>query len=74
MVPSEIVYKDMLARLATVSTYDILTEKIESLGLESTWLIPNLGSILFFVGLYILVLIILIIVSQVACCCADYKV
>ena len=69
MVPSELVYKDMLEALKNESRHDELTGKVESLGFESTWLIPNLGSILFFVGLFVLVLLVLLLFSKVPCCC-----
>ena len=43
---------------------------MEKLGFETTWLLPNLGSLLFFLGLYPLIMLLLLIVHIITVSCA----
>ena len=60
MIPTDSFYEDMLEKLETISAdqdQDVLQQKMGDLGFDSSWMLPNLGSLLFFLGLYPLMLI-----------------
>ena len=58
----------MLENLEQESQLDMLTEKLESLGFETTWMLPNLGSILLFVAIYFVLLIVLLFMKALEYC------
>ena len=54
MIPTDSIYKDMIAELdqQDVDFDEVQFSKLSGQGFDSVWLIPNLGSITFFMCLY----------------------
>mmetsp|Transcript_13899 Transcript_13899/g.16571 ORF Transcript_13899/g.16571 Transcript_13899/m.16571 type:complete len:140 (-) Transcript_13899:804-1223(-) len=65
MIPTDKVYEDMMTQLETYDEPDVLQQKMNHLGFETPWLLPNLGSLVLFLGLYPLMMFIL---SMLHCC------
>ena len=63
MIPTDEFYKDMLSKLEDYEVKDMIQEKMERLGFESVWILPNLGSLLFFMGLFPLLLSVLALLA-----------
>ena len=79
MVPTETFYKKMLVKLEPVSPpSDSQIEKYERiLGINSVWLLPSLGTLLLFMGLYPLMLIgyfLLFILNKCCPCVGRLKI
>ena len=72
MIPVERMYDDMVQELANLSTdtLDYLQIRMESLGFDSVWILPNLGSLLLFLGLYPLMIAIYAILTGLTNSCA----
>ena len=69
MIPTDDIYADMLAALETDDQPDVFMQKMDSFGFESIWLLPNLGSIIYFIGLFPILILIYVILY----CCARCK-
>ena len=52
MIPTDKFYDNMLDKLGEGSAVDVLFARMNSFGFETIWLLPNLGSLLLFMGLY----------------------
>ena len=65
-IPTYWIYENMLERLEKETIQDELIEKLESLGFDSTWILPNLGSLIFFSVLFIATLFLLALLKCVA--------
>ena len=52
MIPTDDYYEEMLEKLGSSAIHDYLHEKMEVLGFDTNWLLPNLGSAILFFGLY----------------------
>ena len=74
MVPTDEAYSDMLSELERSSEQlDIVQQKMTYLGFETTWILPNLGSLLFFAGLYPLMFLLLACLTGLAKCCPSSR-
>ena len=74
MVPTDEAYSDMLSELERGSEYlDLVQQKMIYLGFETTWILPNLGSLLFFAGLFPLMLLLLACLTGLAKCLPSSK-
>ena len=65
-IPLNWIYENMLERLEDQTTQDELIEKLEGLGFDSTWIMPNLGSLIFFSILFTVTLFLLALLKCVA--------
>ena len=65
MIPTQQIYHKMLKRLEKENwnTDQLVLSKFQNLGFETIWLIPNLGSIIYFVGLWVVLLAILTLLA-----------
>ena len=72
MIPVETLYENMIKELAKLNseTLDYLQTRMESLGFDTTWILPNLGSLLLFLGLFPLMVVIYAIETCLARSCA----
>ena len=71
MIPVDSFYEKMLENLEAESYVDSLTEKLESLGFETTWMIPNLGSVIFIFVNYFILLGVLLVMKALTYCFPD---
>ena len=64
MILTEEFYDDMFEKLKDVTHWDSHIEKyVRILGINSVWLLPNLGSLLLFMGLYPLMVITFVLLT-----------
>ena len=67
MIPTDQFYEKFMNTLMDEDEdKELFQVKMEDLGFESTWLLPNLGSLLFFMGLFPLIIVLLAIISCIA--------
>ena len=71
MIPTDQMYPKMMKRLANDNNTDeSILNRFQDLGFETIWLIPNLGSAIYFVGLWavLLALLPLLTALNMYCC------
>lgn len=75
MIPTDFISDSMqeggLSEVPSNHLLSSISEKLESLGFDSTLLIPNLGSILLFAGQQVLIMICLVLVNKLIKCCPN---
>ena len=71
MIPTDLIFSDMLEELEdrSVKSDEQQLEKMDSLGFETVWLVPNLGSLSFFAALFPLMIITIFILRAGTICC-----
>ena len=65
MIPAEQMYEKMINELEGTSSEepDFLQERMESSGFDTIWILPNLGSVVIFLGLYLLLIVIYLLMA-----------
>ena len=65
MIPAEKMWKKMLDELEGLSSEekDFLQERMESSGFDTIWILPNLGSLVIFLGIYLLMIVIYLLMA-----------
>ena len=72
MIPTDQFYDGMLAMLGSGNATDSLANRMERLGFETIWILPNMGSLLLFLGLYPL-MITLWLIYKIGAKCGSVK-
>ena len=76
MIPTDKFYDDMLEAIGSGEALDFLFVRMESLGFETVWLLPNLGSFLLFMCLYPMMIVIwltMICLGKLRCASAQRR-
>ena len=76
MIPTDKFYDDMLEAIGSGEALDFLFVRMESLGFETVWLLPNLGSLLFFMCLFPMMIgvwLAMICLSKLRCASAQKR-
>ena len=70
MIPTDEIYDDMINELdkQEVKFDEELQDKFASQGFETVWLLPNLGSVTFFMCLFPIMIGILVIIFLLSLC------
>ena len=72
MIPTDLFYENMMAKLEKLTNgqeQDTLQQKMAHFGFETTWLLPNLGSLVLFIALYPLMIILFAFLHMISLYC-----